>query len=66
VLKVAEVEFPSAPQAPMPIVVLWLLDFITLWVTIVVAELFATDVVQVDGVLRPTVAQPIAQVDTVV
>jgi hypothetical protein len=32
VLKVAEVEFPSAPQAPMPTVVLWLMDFITLWV----------------------------------
>jgi hypothetical protein len=32
VLKVAEVEFPSVPQAPMLIVVLWLLDFITLWV----------------------------------
>jgi hypothetical protein len=32
VLKVAEEEFPSVPQAPMPIVVLWLLDFITLWV----------------------------------
>jgi hypothetical protein len=32
VLKVAEVEFLIAAQAPMPIVVLWLLDFITLWV----------------------------------
>jgi hypothetical protein len=32
----------------------------------VIAELFVTDVVQVDGVLKPTVAQPIAQVDTVV
>jgi hypothetical protein len=32
----------------------------------VIAELFVTDVVLADGVLRPTVAQPIAQVDSVV
>jgi hypothetical protein len=32
----------------------------------VIAELFVTDVVQVDGVLKHMVAQPIAQVDSVV
>ena len=32
VLKVAEAEFLSVPQAPMLTVVLWLMDFITLWV----------------------------------
>jgi hypothetical protein len=32
VLKVAEVELLIAPQAPMPIVVLWQVDLDTLWV----------------------------------
>jgi hypothetical protein len=32
VLRVAEVEFLIAAQAPMPIAVLWQVDFITLWV----------------------------------
>ena len=32
VLKVAEAEFLSVPQVRTLIVVLWLLDFITLWV----------------------------------
>jgi hypothetical protein len=32
VLKVAEVEFLIAAQVPMPIAVLWQVDFITHWV----------------------------------
>jgi hypothetical protein len=63
---VAEVEFLIAAQAPMPTAVLWQVDFITPWVTMVVAELFVINVVQVDGVLRPMAEISTVQVDSVV
>jgi hypothetical protein len=63
-LKVAGEEFQSAPQAQMPTVVSQQTDFITHWESTETAALFATDVVQVDGVLRPMAAKSIVQVDT--
>ena len=66
VLKVVEVESLIVPQAALLTVVSLREDFITLWVQTVVAELFVTDVVLADGVLKPTAEISTALVDTVV